>query len=199
METQRTVIKAKTAQGRKNPITYCSYNRDGNIIGAGCEDGSIQWWPTKGPYNRPIECIREAHSAGGITSLCFHEDGYTLISRALDDTMKVWDIRNVKKPLAIFEDLQNFGDVNCITSPDGRLILTGTSVKKGAGTGLLVFFDKTLLSRVKQIGVAQGAGVISMLWHPKINQIIVGTSDAKVHVFYDPKLSTNGALLSVSR
>jgi len=104
-----------------------------------------------------------------------------------------------KKPLAIFEDLQNFGDVNCITSPDGRLILTGTSVKKGAGTGLLVFFDKTLLSRVKQIGVAQGAGVISMLWHPKINQIIVGTSDAKVHVFYDPKLSTNGALLSVSR
>jgi len=50
---------------------------------------------------------------------------------------------------------------------------------------------------VKQIGVSQGGSVTSVLWHPKINQIVVGTSNSNVHIFYDPTLSTNGALLSL--
>jgi hypothetical protein len=33
--------------------------------------------------------IREAHAPGEITCLTFHEDNYTLLSRATDDTMKV--------------------------------------------------------------------------------------------------------------
>ena len=43
--------------------------------------------------------------------------------------------------VATFSDLPNFGQVNCIYSPDGRLLLTGTAVKKNEGTGLLVFYD----------------------------------------------------------
>jgi len=84
-------------------------------------------------------------------------------------------------------------------SPDDKLIITGTSVKKGEGTGLLVFYDKTSLSRVKQIGISPGGSVICMLWHPKLNQIIVGTSEGKAHVLYDPNLSKGGALLCVVR
>lgn len=40
-----------------------------------------------------------------ITSLAMSRDGTRLISRAGDDTLKVWDLRSFKKPLAVFDDL----------------------------------------------------------------------------------------------
>lgn len=113
--------------------------------------------------------------------------------------MKVWDIRKANEAVAVFNDLPNFGDVDCIFSPDGQLIITGTCMRRGEGTGLLVFYDRSTLRRAKQIGFGKGVGVVSMLWHPKINQIVVGTSEGKAHVLFDPQLSKKGALLSVSR
>lgn len=196
---QTTVIKAKDEAGRKTGVTYCSYNHDGTKIFGGCQDGSIQMWPAKGPFNRPNHIIRPGHFGGDITCLAFSDDGYTVASRSMDDTMKVWDLRNLKSVVVSFNDLPNYGDTDCMFSPDGRLLVTGTSIKKGEGTGLLVFYDTTMWQRVKQIGVSNGAGVISMLWHPKINQIVVGTSNGQTHVYFDPKSSMNGALLCASR
>jgi WD40 repeat protein len=196
--TQKTVIKLKTAQGHKTAVNYCNYSKDGKSIFGGCEDGSIQVFGVKGQYSRPSLAIREAHM-GEITGMAFHEDGVTIASRAMDDTMKLWDIRQTKQPVAVFSDLMNYGNTNCSFSPDGNLLFTGTCVKRGEGTGLLVFYDKTLRKRVKQIGIEKGASVVATLWHPKINQIVVGTSASKAHVFYNPELSKNGALLSVTR
>jgi len=197
---QQNVLKAKNQAGKKTAVTTSSYNLDAKLIAGGCQDGSIQLWPADGPYNRPHITFRPGHQDGSdITCLAFSSDGHTLVSRSMDDTMKVWDIRNPKSSLATFDELSNFGETDCIFSPDDRLIVTGTSVKKGEGTGLLVFYDKKDLSRVKQIGVAKGASVVSILWHPKINQIIAGTSEGKTHIYFDPQLSTNGALLSVVR
>lgn len=45
-----------------------------------------------------------------ITCLEFSSDGFTMISRGMDDTMKVWDVRNTRKALAEFDDLPNFGE-----------------------------------------------------------------------------------------
>ena len=33
------------------------------------------------------------------------QDGRTMLSRALDDTMKVWDLRALKQPLAVMDGL----------------------------------------------------------------------------------------------
>lgn len=43
------------------------------------------------------------------------------------------------------------------------------------------------------------ANVVRVLWHPKINQIITGSSNGAIHVLYSPHLSTRGATLSLSR
>jgi hypothetical protein len=118
----------------------------------------------------------------------------------MDDTMKVWDIRNTSGPVIAFEDLPNYDQTHCIFSPDDRFIVTGTSGSSNTeSTGLLIFYDKATMSQVKQIGVQAGASVHTLMWHPKINQLVVGTSNGKVHVFYDPKLSTRGAMLGLSR
>eukprot|EP01119_Soliformovum_irregulare_P012578 TRINITY_DN3270_c0_g1_i1.p1 TRINITY_DN3270_c0_g1~~TRINITY_DN3270_c0_g1_i1.p1 ORF type:complete len:645 (+),score=174.21 TRINITY_DN3270_c0_g1_i1:200-1936(+) len=198
--TQTSVIKVKTSQGRNIPVTQCSYSPDGKMIAAASQDGSLQFWQSSGPFSRPSIAIREAHIEGSdITSICFHQDNQTMLSRCMDDTMKVWDIRKPKEPVAVFSDLPNVGVSDCMISPDGRLYITGTAVRKGEkATGLMVFYDRETLKKVKQIGISQDESVTCMLWHPKINQIAFGTSDC-IHMFYDPALSNKGALLSVSK
>ncbi|PRP75834.1 WD repeat-containing protein 70-like [Planoprotostelium fungivorum] len=182
---QRQVIKLKGDNGKKVGGSTLHCSPDGSHIAVACQDGSVQLFTWK-TNSRPTLTLKEAHAAGNdITSVKFCGDSVTLATR------------NSKTPLAVFDDLPNFGELECTWSPDDNLIMTGTSVKKGNGTGLLVFYDRKTLSRVKQIGISQGASVASILWHPKINQLVVGTSESQVHVLYDPTLSTKGALLSV--
>jgi len=44
INTQRKVIKTKNAGGKRAIPTTCCYSRDGKLIAAGCNDGSIQIW-----------------------------------------------------------------------------------------------------------------------------------------------------------
>jgi WD40 repeat protein len=58
-------------------------------------------------------------------------DNQTLVSRGGDDTMKVWDIRSFKRPVNVATGLQNFFSItDCTFSPDEKIIVTGTSVRK---------------------------------------------------------------------
>lgn len=41
---QRSVFKPRTVQGKKVIPTTCTYSRDGNLIAAACQNGSIQIW-----------------------------------------------------------------------------------------------------------------------------------------------------------
>jgi len=43
---------------------------------------------------------------------------------------------------------------DCIFSPDDRLVITGTSVKKGDGVGKLVFLDRQTLKIAAELDVA---------------------------------------------
>jgi WD40 repeat protein len=122
----------------------------------------------------PIECVcfdgvfvfqvnvammqRNAHESGTETScLAFSYDGHTLASRGGDDTLKLWDIRRLKSPLAAAADLPNLYPVtDCCFSPDDKMVLTGTSVQRGHGTGKLVFLDKTNLSTMHEMHVVEG-------------------------------------------
>lgn len=64
--------------------------------------------------------------------LYFQEGKFPMNFRSIfsmDDTMKVWDIRNPSKALAEFSDLPNFGDTKLAFSPDRKLVMTGTAVK----------------------------------------------------------------------
>lgn len=44
INTQRKVIKTKNAGGKRAVPTTCCYSRDGKLIAAGCDEGSIQIW-----------------------------------------------------------------------------------------------------------------------------------------------------------
>jgi hypothetical protein len=55
------------------------------------------------------------------------------------------------------------------------------------------------LAAAYSAAVGDGAAAHVVLWSAKINQVIAGCSDGATRVFYDPRLSTHGALLSTAR
>jgi WD40 repeat protein len=54
------------------------------------------------------------------------QDDKLLASRCMDGTLKLWDLRKFKQPLAAWDDLPtNYPTTNTIFSPDECLLLTG--------------------------------------------------------------------------
>lgn len=105
-----------------------------------------------------------------------------LASRSTDGSLKVWDLRAFKKPLAAFHNLPtNYSTTNVVFSPDERLLLTGTGAvgpagsEEGAGGGV-VFIDTRELREVRRVGMPQS--VAAVRWHGRLNQIFAGIGEA---------------------
>lgn len=203
-KSQKQVIKPKLARPGRVPVTTCTWECEGKSIAGGIGDGSIQIWNLKpGWGSRPDLQVEKAHS-DDITALKFSSDGRHLLSRSFDGTLKVWDLRQMKQCLKVFEDLpNNYAQTNIALSPDEQLILTGTSVERDSPIGgLLCFYDREKLELVSRIGISPTCSVVQCAWHPKLNQVFATTGDKSqggTHVLYDPTLSERGALVCVAR
>ena len=196
----KDVIVTKNMQRKKTGCTYCMFSHDGKLILGAGQDGSIQGWDTKRVFINTSIKIPNAHTNGSeISCLSLGHDSKTLISRAGDDTVKQWDLRNVKKPVATLDGLTSFySTTTCSFSPDEKLIITGTSTKKD-GEGKLLFLERDTMNIAYQVKFGTGVSVVSSLWHPKLNQVIVGLSDGNARVLFDPSKSRNGATLCVGK
>lgn len=68
----KQILKAKDARGLKVGISACAYTHKGELVLAGCLDGSIQVWDTRASsFYRPQILIQKAHdpNQGDITCL----------------------------------------------------------------------------------------------------------------------------------
>ncbi|XP_038048587.1 WD repeat-containing protein 70-like [Patiria miniata] len=195
---QKEVIKFRSVGGRKTVPTCCTFSRDAKLIAAPCQDGSLQLWDVKKPFIRPTYHQKTAHAVGSdSTCIAFSYDNSVFATRGGDDTMKLWDLRNFKRPINVTTGLTNYFPVtDCVFSPDDKMLVTCTSVKKGQGEGKLIFLDRETFDTVTEIPCGD-VGVARCLWHPKLNQIIVGCSNGDAKIFYDPNKSHRGAKLCV--
>ncbi|VDN38038.1 unnamed protein product [Gongylonema pulchrum] len=206
---QRKIIKTKNALGKRAIPTTCCYSRDGKLVAAGCNDGSIQIWKHGNLYVNTAFLNRKAHTAP-VTSLQFSPDSKQLLSRSLDGTLKLWALSAFSKPLHVLAELERLlvtcettisvhFSTDCGFSPHGELVYTGISSDTDIGSdGALAFFDSTTFELVYQIKYPK-ISCIRIDWQPKINQILVGLSDGTVKLYYDPMNSSRGALLCVTR
>uniref|UniRef100_A0A6N2MP79 Uncharacterized protein n=1 Tax=Salix viminalis TaxID=40686 RepID=A0A6N2MP79_SALVM len=202
-KSQKQVIKPKLARPGRVPVTTCAWDREGKRIAGGIGDGSIQIWSLKpGWGSRPDVFVEKAHSED-ITCLKFSSDGQILLSRSFDCSLKVWDLRQMKEVLKVFENLpNNYAQTNIAFSPDEQLFLTGTSFERESKTGgVLCFYNRAKLELVSRVGISPTFSVVRCAWHPKLNQIFATAGDKSqggTHVLYDPTLSERGALVCVA-
>ena len=139
----------------------------------------------------PISLERE------ITSVLFADDNQRFFSRGDDSTLKMWDIRRPKKPLYSWENIPCFSSkLGMSLSPDGGLIMTGTSVKKGHENSAIMFFSTYNYEKKKELKICENS-ITSMVWNGKLNQIAVGATDGVCRMYFNPEYSKNGIVNSI--
>lgn len=185
----------------------CSFSpNDAKKIVGGCSDGSVQLFFEKARYQKPDKILRSAHTAP-VSGMAWVREGMhcnLLVTRSLDETMKVWDCRMLsdqKGPVKSVADLPaGHEKAGVCTSPDGKYIVVGvTSNPKAASKHAAVqIFDAKDLSLKRSVSLGQRAG-IKFAWPAELNQLLVGTSTGEVVMLYSPSLSSKGALHFVGK
>ncbi|KAF4572697.1 hypothetical protein EYR40_004224 [Pleurotus pulmonarius] len=197
---QKSVIVVKSKErGARTKVTSCAYSPDGNIISGACVDGALHMWQANSNFVRPNMTIEGAHTKGTETgSVVFSVDGRTVLTRGGDDTVKIWDLRAFKKPLAVQSDVGTlYPNTNAMFSPDDKYVITGAAATTKGGKGRLLFLEKDTLDVVKTLDV--DSTPVKVFWHSKINQIVTGLSSGQICVLYSPQTSLNGAKLLLSK
>ncbi|OCH96601.1 transcription factor [Obba rivulosa] len=197
---QKTVIVVKSKErGARTKVTACGYSQEATLIGGACVDGALHMWQTKSNFVRPSMTVEGAHTKGTEPgSIVFSVDGRTVLTRGGDDTVKLWDLRAFKKPLAIHEGLTTlYPSTNAIFSPDDKYVVTGAGAAAKGGNGRLMFLKKDTLETVKELEV--NTTPVKVVWHSKINQIVTGLANGQICVLYSPQTSVNGAKLPLNK
>jgi len=207
----KKVIKSRTKTGKRLSVTAADFGGSAGgpfMISIGCNDGSIQLFDHKSHCKRPLKTVSNAHVAGTEMSDLYFDrhDGHRMVSRGGrgDNTLKVWDLRAIREgqPAATMERMWNITSLsNTTQSPDGRLYITACSASKDlkVGKSSLCFVDSKTLVEMIRIPIGDKP-INTVLWHSKINQLMVAGNDSNVRVFYEeaPK-SKNGVLLCAQR
>lgn len=197
---QKSVIVVKSKErGARTKVTTCAYSTDGTLIGGACLDGALHMWQASSNFVRPNMTIEGAHTKGtDVGSLVFSVDGRTVLTRGGDETVKLWDLRAFKRPLASHSGATTlYPGTNAVFSPDEKYILTGTGASAKGAQGKLILLNRESLTVVKEIDM--DTTPVKVVWHSKINQIITGLANGTISVLYSPETSLNGAKLLLSK
>ncbi|UPK90166.1 hypothetical protein LCI18_001101 [Fusarium solani-melongenae] len=168
-----------------------------NILIAAALDGSLVMYSGNSPFSRPAGEIRDAHKPQTWTSgIDISSDGRMVVTRGGDDLIKLWDTRKFTKPLVTVSHpstSDHYSTSNIKYAPNSTSIITGSV------TGHLHILNPGNLRAEHVTPITPGSPLITVDWHPKINQIITGSANAETHVLYNPQMSTRGAVDVMSR
>ena len=186
-------------------VSATAFSRDGKLIAAGLTDGSIHLLKhSKGVDYRDDKALAGAHakSTSSTTALLFSADGHSLFSRGgeHDHTLKQWDIRAFKQPVAVLAELENsYPETDMAFSPDEKILVTGTSsTEHNTQAGHAVFVERATMKPIQRLSMGCKS-VVRSVWHSGINQLLFGCSDGAIRLLYDPQLSHKGVLQCIGR
>lgn len=205
--TQTAVIKLRTERGVKTVASAADWTSDVNVAAFACTDGVLRLIDVRTPTTRPA--MSAPFFPNGVTEpsglACAPEaSGGSYIAIRASDSLHVMDKRALGRVVRSFNDLPNTMSETGVTfvGNDGAFLATGTSVRKrtDAEGGSLHLFSMQSLQHAWEGTAARGSGsIISVMWHARLNQIVYGTANGKLHVLYHPTLSQRGILNCLSK
>ncbi|KAI4150997.1 MAG: hypothetical protein LQ340_003759 [Diploschistes diacapsis] len=196
------VFKSKAAgsagRTRMTAVKWSTPAQGGpNILVSAALDGSLVMWSGNGPFARPAGEIQGAHKEGTWTGgLDISKDGFSIVTKGGDDTIKLWDSRKFKMPVTVVDHTSTS---NQYQSTNIRFSPTSTSIITGSQSGHLHILNPFTLKPEVVTPVTAGSPLVTVLWHEKLNQIITGSANAETHVLYNPTMSQKGAATVMSK
>ena len=217
MLTCSEVVTVKSSKGRKTAVTSLAYGPGGRYVAVGTECGSIQLWNPSQSKLRPQKAVYPSDDISPISSIVISVDGTRIASRT-KNFCRVWTDKLSSSSRPVFE-CKDVGaspnDIDAETttiafSPDSKQLVVSCplSQKKDSDGGgssgdskassCLKFFDITSPNRTKAkltYPIPTETGFLPLVWNTKLNQIIV-SGHTNIMVFYDPRFSKKGAMLT---
>lgn len=191
-------IAGSGGRTRMTAVRWSSPAQGGpNILVSAALDGALVLWSGNGPFNRPTAEIRDAHKEGTWTGgLDISKDGFSVVTRGGDDTIKLWDTRKFKSPVTVVDHPSTSSQYQ---STNIRFSPTSTSILTGSQTGDLHILNPFTLQPEVVTSITPGSPLITVLWHEQLNQILTGSANAEVHVLFNSEMSNKGALTVMSK
>lgn len=203
MKQEEVIVHKSRAAGsagmtRMTAVAWGAAPEGGSsVLVSAALDGSLVMWGGEGPFHRPTAEIRDAHVKDTWTSgLDISADGRLVITRGGDDTIKLWDTRKFKTPLNTTSHpstSSQYPTSNIKFAPNSASIITGSE------TGHLHILNPATLRPELITPVTPGSPLITVTWHPKLNQIFTGSANGQTTILFNPTLSTGGALTILSK
>ncbi|KAJ2758974.1 hypothetical protein IWQ56_005862 [Coemansia nantahalensis] len=194
-QTQEQVVVAKSAtRAARGAVTACAYAADGRTVASAQHDGCLSLWPAGGPFLRPAQHVA-GHTPGSDPSAVAFVPGSDshLVSRGAA-TVKLWDVRKMTAPLAVAAGIPAAGpESNVAFSPSGRRLAVGAA---GATVAVL---DTADLAVRRRAAVPVPGDVLSLAWHPRLDQVAAGLTTGDIVVLYDPARSRRGVAMCVRK
>lgn len=206
--TQKEVImlRSKGARGEKVKVTTVSwadgiFGFNSSTIIAGSSTGGIAMWDSKGPFTRPSNFIEDAHKIGtDVTAIAFLPSQQQFASRGSDGFIKLWDTRNLKAPMLSRADVKSSteGGGGLVFDPRDKYL--GTHLLAGTDEGKVHVLDTSDLQTLTTIDCYEkndenSSGISSLCWSKKLNQIVAGTTNGDIKIFFSPEQSNKGVKL----
>ncbi|PHH58894.1 hypothetical protein CDD81_4176 [Ophiocordyceps australis] len=168
-----------------------------SVLVSAALDGTLVMYGGNGPWTRPAGEIRDAHKrqtwTGGID---VSSDGRMVVTRGGDDLIKLWDTRNFTKALV---SVPHASTSDRYPTSNIRYSPTSTCIVTGSATGHLHILNPGNLSPELITPITPHSPLITVDWHPKINQIVASSANGETRVLYSPTLSSRGAVDVMSR
>ena len=107
LKKHTAIYKMRTKQGRKLQINSFGFSKDCNMIAVGLISGAIPIYSLKkSPHSAPIFNLSNAHSENSeICSVDFSPDNLRLLTRGMDESCKIFDLKMPNKPLKAIEGM----------------------------------------------------------------------------------------------